>query len=76
MEEHIQKEKSVLGVCKYVYVLTYIMKGKITPSHLIHILQGVLVGQVGQVVQFFHNLVNQVSQATLEVLWVQQRNPL
>lgn len=52
------------------------MKGKITFSHLIHILQGVLVGLVGQVVQFFHNLVNQVSQATLEVPWVQQLNPL
>jgi len=64
------------GVCKNAYLLTYIMKGKITFSHLIHILQGVLVGLVGQVVQFFHNLVNQVSQATLEVPWVQQLNPL
>lgn len=50
-----------------------------TPSHLSHILQGVLVvlvGQAGQEVQFFHNLVIQVNQVALEVLWVQQLSPL
>lgn len=56
--------------------LTYTVKSKITPSHLSHILQGVLVGLVGQEVQFFHNLVSQVGQVTPEVLWVRQLNPL
>lgn len=36
----------------------------------------VQVVQVGQEVQFFHNLVSLVSQVTLEVLWVQQLSPL
>lgn len=61
------------------YALTHAVKSKITPSHLSRISQGVLVGlvgQVGQEVQFFHNLVSQVGQVTLEVLWVQQLNPL
>ena len=69
----------VWGVWAHAYALTYTVKSKITPSHLSHILQGVLVGlvgQVGQEVQFFHNLVSQVGQVILEVLWVRQLNPL
>lgn len=48
-------------------------------AHLSRILQGglvVQVVQVGQEVQFFHNLVSQVGQVILEVLWVRQLSPL
>lgn len=80
LEEQIRKGNGEeRGACKYVYVLIYIVKSRMTPSHLSHILQGVLVvlvGQAGQEAQFFHNLVIQVSQVTLEVLWVQQLSPL
>lgn len=61
------------------YALVYTVESKITPSHLSHILQGGLVGlvgQVGQEVQFFHNLVSRAGQVIPEVLWVQQLNPL
>lgn len=74
-----QREEQVRGVGVQAYALAHAVKSKITPSHLSRISQGVLVGlvgQVGQEVQFFHNLVSQVGQVTLEVLWVQQLNPL
>lgn len=65
-----------VGTCLCTYIYS---ESKITSSHLSHKLQWVLVGlvgQVGQEVQFFHNLVSQGGQVTLEVLWVQQLNPL
>lgn len=67
------------SVWAHAYALVYTVESNITPSHLSHILQGVLVGlvgQVGQEVQFFHNLVSRAGQVIPEVLWVQQPNPL
>lgn len=68
------QRKGQWGVWLHSHTLTYTARSKFTPSHLSHILQVVLVGQgvqVVQEVQFFHNLVSQVGQVTLEVLWVQ-----